>query len=60
MQDINTHPSDLCAVPGSATGFLGESQTNPALSLCVCVVAIESNMSLRNGACRASIYVTSA
>lgn len=38
VQNINSHPPDMGSVPGSATDLLGESQTNPALSLCVYVV----------------------
>lgn len=60
VQNINSHPPDMGSVPGSATDLLGESQTNPALSLCVYVVAIESYRSLRKGAYIASIYVKSA
>jgi len=60
VQNLTSLPSDLVSGPGCTTDFLDESQTNPALSLCVYMVAMESNRSLRKRAYIASVYVMSA
>lgn len=43
VQNVNSHLSDLGSAPGCPTHLLDESQTNPALSLCVYVVAVEAS-----------------